>query len=142
MNVSKEIEKEYKVWTDMKQRCLNQNSPRYEYYGGRGIGVCARWKNSFKDFLADMGKRPSKEHSIDRIDNDGDYEPGNCRWADRIVQANNKNSNKIIEYNSEKHTVRGWAKIRNMHEATLWTRLFRHGWPIERALFAPVRRKS
>jgi hypothetical protein len=81
---------EYVVWTSMKQRCLDQNHKSYEYYGGRGIKVCAEWQASFSDFLADMGRRPSPTHSIDRINNDGNYTPSNCRWATPHQQNNNR----------------------------------------------------
>jgi hypothetical protein len=81
---------EYGSWANMIARCENPNATGFEYGGGRGITVCKRWRNSYADFLADMGPRPSPKHSIDRIDVDGNYEPNNCRWATSAEQNKNK----------------------------------------------------
>ena len=86
---------EYRAWHNMKQRCLNPNSTGHENYGGRGITVCDRWLN-FENFFEDMGCRPSPKWSIDRIDNDGNYEPGNVRWATRFQQTHNRRAKVLV----------------------------------------------
>lgn len=87
---------EARAWSDMINRCMNPAHRRYADYGGRGIKVCIRWQRSFLDFLADMGARPSSWHSLDRIDNNGSYEPGNCRWATRSQQQRNKRRARVV----------------------------------------------
>lgn len=105
---------EYITWKAMKQRCYDVNCKAYFNYGGRGIKVCDRWLNSFENFLADMGEKPSPAHSLDRIDTNGDYCPENCRWATREEQANNKRSSIMIEYNGKTQTFAQWSKELNI----------------------------
>lgn len=90
--------REYKIWQSMKYRCDTLLSRKFPRYSERGITVCDRWKNSFEDFYADMGPAPSDRHSIDRIDNDGNYEPNNCRWATDTLQALNRNGVQLVEH--------------------------------------------
>ncbi len=94
----------------MIQRCTNPNVERYPSYGGRGIKICERWLNSFENFFEDMGERPSKDHSIDRIENDGDYNKDNCRWGTEEMQVRNKSTNRWLEYNGEKMILEDWAR--------------------------------
>src|SRR5450631_4281635 len=99
----------YKCWAYMKTRCLSPGNKDYWKYGGRGIMVCSRWLSSFYSFVEDMGECPSPMHSIDRINNDGNYESGNCRWATPKEQASNRRNNRIINVRGESHTIEDWA---------------------------------
>lgn len=87
---------EYQIWSQIKQRTRNVNSKKYESYGGRGIEMCDRWYNSYQSFIDDMGRRPDSKHSLDRINNDGNYEPGNCRWVTAKIQNLNKRTTAVI----------------------------------------------
>lgn len=100
---------EYRIWAGMKARCLNPKEKAYVNYGGRGIIICAEWLNSFECFLKDMGLRPSKEHSLERDDVNGNYEPSNCRWAMMHEQCRNKRQNVFLEYNGEVMIAKDWA---------------------------------
>lgn len=97
---------EYNAWIHMIHRCGNPNDKAFKHYGGRGITVCARWRSSFDDFYEDMGPRPSKDFSLDRVDTNGNYEPQNCKWSTRIEQANNKSENRRINFEGQMLTVR------------------------------------
>lgn len=123
----------YNSWKGAIQRCYDPNVREFERYGGRGIHVCRRWRESFLSFLADMGLRPPQT-SLDRIDNNGNYEPSNCRWADRRQQQNNKRDNRTFSFQGETLTVAEWARKFRINSVTLRTRIERHGWPIEKAL--------
>lgn len=103
----------FNIWSMMKNRCTNPNCNRHQYYKDKGIKVCDRWlgANGFENFVHDMGERPSPKHSLDRIDNNGDYCPENCRWATYKEQSNNQTSNVILEHNGEKKTLAQWCDV-------------------------------
>jgi len=122
---------EYNIWSCMKGRCSNKKNSEYKNYGGRGIIVCKRWLR-FENFFEDMGNIP-KDKSIDRIDNDGNYEPGNCRWATKIEQANNTRVNVFIEYEGKRFTVAQWSRRLGIKDKTIYKRL-KAGWNARRAL--------
>jgi hypothetical protein len=111
----------------MIDRCVKEKTAGYRHYGGRGITVCARWLSSLDSFIEDMGERPSKHHSIDRICVDGNYEPDNCRWATRVEQANNTSRSIFIEARGIKMTVAQWAHLLKVNHSTLNHRRLR-GW--------------
>lgn len=105
---------EYKVWCEMIKRTENKKNKHYKDYGGRGIIVSERWRNSFESFLEDMGERPYKDYSIDRIDNNGNYEPNNCRWASIADQCRNKRNNVLININGKIMILSDWSKTLNI----------------------------
>jgi hypothetical protein len=127
--------KAYRTWCAIKGRCSSPGLENYKFYGGRGIKVCERWKASFEAFLEDMGHPPTPNHSIDRIDHNGDYEPGNCRWSDALEQANNKRNNRVYTFAGKTMSVSMWARELGISPYTLFTRL--KTWPVERALTTP-----
>lgn len=124
---------EYKIWYGMWHRCTNQNNAFFSRYGGRGIAVCERWW-SFENFIADMGKRPTQNHSLDRINNNGNYEPNNCRWADQKTQLRNTSVNRIIEFNGKSQCLADWSDETGISSAAIKMRIDVHHWTIEDAL--------
>lgn len=134
---------EYKIWLGVKQRCLNPKNPSYRHYGGRGITVCVRWAESFERFLADVGPRPSMSHTIDRKDNKGNYEPGNCRWATHTEQMNNTRRNRLVTVSGETMTLseaerRGQLAVPAGHVASR----VHAGWDIDAAVSTPSKRRG
>lgn len=128
---------EYQNWSAIKSRCLNKKHMNYQKYGGRNIIICDRWVNSFENFLSDMGERPSPSHSIDRIDNDGNYEPENCRWATPKEQGSNRRNNRIIEYNGESLPLCEWEDRSGLPRGVIKGRL-RIGWNMGKAISTPL----
>lgn len=131
---------EHKIWRGIKKRCLCPTDTGFKHYGARGITIADRWlgKDGFANFFADVGIRPSPDHSIDRIDNSNGYEPGNVRWVTRDVQANNKRSNRLLTHNGRIQTVTRWAREMGIGYTTITARL-KTGWTISAALTTPVR---
>lgn len=128
----------YQIWIGVKKRCLDPRNENWLNYGGRGISVCERWMN-FENFLTDMGEKP-EGMSLDRINNDGNYEPNNCRWATPKEQGRNKRNNHILEFNSESKPVSEWAEITGISRSLLSVRL-KHGWSIEKTLTTKPKKK-
>jgi hypothetical protein len=127
----------YRSWMAMRSRCKYPSQPHYKDYGGRGITTCERWE-TFENFLADMGPRPSSKHSIDRINPEGNYEPTNCRWATSREQSNNRRSNRLITAWGRTRTIAKWAREVGIARKTIAYRLLR-GWKPEDALTRPPR---
>lgn len=128
--------KEYEAYHAMINRATNTNYYYYHRYGGRGIRVCDRWLESFENFYTDMGNAPSKDHSLDRVDNSKGYSPDNCRWATKKEQAENRDCSKLLEFNGKVHTQQEWGRITGIGGLTILKRLKR-GWTIEKALTTP-----
>lgn len=129
---------EYRVWVSMMSRCSNPMVKSYPNYGGRGIIVCEKWKASFSDFLADVGRRPGPKHSLDRFpNNNGNYEPGNVRWATAAEQNRNTSKNHNLEYAGKTMCIADWSKETGLSRRTILRRLA-GGWSIDVALTLPV----
>ena len=127
---------EYSVWENIIQRCTNSKAPNFKNYGAKGVTVCQSWRD-FASFYADMGPRPSRKHTIDRIDNAKGYEPSNCRWATRIEQNNHTSRNVHVTYDGRTQTVAQWARELGVAYHTLRNRL-NLGWDFKRAVTQPV----
>lgn len=132
------IAPEYRVWAHMIGRCENENDGSFSAYGGRGISVCPDWRASYERFLADMGRRPSPAHQIDRINNDGNYEPGNCRWVEYADQCRNKRQNVWLTIDGETMCLTDAAKRYGLDRKLVGIRL-RRGWTADRAVKTPPR---
>ena len=129
----------YRIWLQIKNRCFNSNTRRYRDYGGRGITMCDEWKNNFKSFYEwSMSHGYSDELTIDRIDNNGNYEPSNCRWVTVKVQNRNARSNHLITYKGETHCIADWADITGLSSTCICNRI-KYGWNVERILETPLR---
>lgn len=128
---------EHVSWKAMRSRCLNPKNKAFKDYGGRGIKICARWLESYENFLADMGRRPSSKHSIHRIDNDGNYEPSNCKWATSLEQSDNKRSLVILEITGLRQSAKRWAEDFDLKPSILYRRLKR-GWTPYDAVTIPA----
>ena len=131
---------EYNIWKNMRQRCNNPRNPAYKNYGARGVKICARW-DDFSLFLKDVGKRPTERHTLDRIDNDGNCESGNCRWALRRTQSRNTRRNRRMTYKGKTQVLTDWANELDIDFYALMWRLD-NGWTVERAFTTPSRRHS
>lgn len=125
----------YRIWADMKRRCKNSDRPNYKNYGGKGIRVCQEWENSFDSFREwALNNGYSDDLSIDRIDNNGNYEPSNCCWVTAKEQANNKRNNLHIEYKGETRTLAQWCEVFGLERNVVAMRIYRDNIPFEEAI--------
>jgi hypothetical protein len=127
---------ENRIWRGMRKRCLSPTEPAFPRYGGRGIFVCPEWSD-YSRFLADMGRKPSPKHSLDRINNDGPYSKANCRWATRRQQMNNQSKNRILVIDGETHTLTEWSRKTGVGTSTIKWRLS-NGWNLKAAVMNPA----
>ena len=127
----------YRTWQGIRNRCNNPNAIAYKNYGGRGIKICSRW-DKFELFVADMGEKPTEQHTIDRIDNNGDYEPSNCRWITRKEQLKNTSRNVFHTYNGITKTQVEWSEIHKISDDVIRHRI-KQGWSIKKIFETPAR---
>lgn len=131
---------ERRAWVAMRQRCYNKNCAQYPAYGGRGIRIHAAWRENFQAFLDHIGPRPSPRHCLRRLDDDGDYEPGNVMWGTRVEQGNSRRTNRRVAHDGRQLTMAELARLTGVNPQTLRTRL-RRGWTVADAV-GPSRRAS
>lgn len=131
---------EYISWSAMKQRCLNPNAEKYPSYGERGISICSEWL-IFENFLRDMKLKPTPKHTLERMNRNSNYQPENVVWANKHQQANNRSSNRIINFAGQQKTIAQWAKHVGLSRAALQSRLDRN-WPIELAMDPKAQRRQ
>jgi hypothetical protein len=132
---------EYRTWRGMKARCLIPGASSFYKYGGRGIKIAPEWVDDFPAFLEHVGDRPSDKHSLERIDNNGNYEPGNVRWATQTEQARNRRSSRFLEYRGERRTLSEWSERTGMSPHNIKRRIDILGWSVEKALSTPKGRR-
>ena len=133
----------YYTFSNMKTRCYDKGSKQYKDYGGRGIRICERWlnkENGFENFMIDMGPKPSKVHTVERKDNNGNYEPENCYWGTRKEQNNNTRRNHYVEYDGKKQTLIQWSEEYGINYDILERRINQENWSFEKAIMAPIRK--
>jgi hypothetical protein len=128
----------YTTWCDMRNRCNNPNNRSYHKYGGRGIRVCDRW-NEFSRFAEDMGEPPAPHYQLERIDNNGNYEPSNCRWATPKEQARNRRSSRLLTFQGRTQTLAAWCHELGLKHSTVVMRLTQYNWSVAKALSTPAR---
>ena len=131
----------WELYRGMIRRCYESKVRSFKNYGGRGITVCARWRESFDAFVADVGVRPGPKHTIDRKNNDGNYEPGNIRWATKREQARNTRFNRLLTARGKTQTLEEWAIETGLPTSTLFNRL-RRGWPDDKVIETPAQPKA
>lgn len=134
---------EHGIWRGILQRCYNPKRKKYAIYGAKGIMVCPEWLEEegkgFMQFLKDMGNRPTKEHSIERVDNSGNYCKENCKWATKKEQARNRTTSRLLEYKGETKALAEWVELLSLNYAATIARL-NTGWSVEKAIETPVRK--
>lgn len=133
-NHKKRARTEYYSWYNAKRRCYYPDYKDYSNYGARGIKMCEEWQDNFEQFLKDMGPKPAPKYSIERINNNGNYEPSNCKWATAKEQNNNSRNNRYITFQNRRKTISQWAAERHIKLTTLRMRIDVYNWSLDRAL--------
>lgn len=135
LNGKQRLTSEYSAWRSLRRRCYEPGTKSYADYGAKGIIVCERWLNSFENFFADMGPKPTPQHTIERRDGKGNYDPDNCCWATRVEQNRNKSNNVYVTVNGVRRCIAEWSELSGINAATLNQRV-RSKWPVD-LLFIP-----